>query len=561
MSSTVLVATSDSAARELMARAVTLSRVDVLFAADGVEALALARRQAPDLVLLDNFLAVLDGTSTCARIRNLNIARQPVILLAGVTSERMADQAFEVGADDVLRKPLHVAEIRQRVASLLERRRTEDRLRLLERSMEHAMSGITILDGRSAEWPVRYVNATFARMTGYSKEELLDRNLRLLVGPETDVAALGEMREAMAHGRPCRTVIKNYRKDGSTFWNELSLAPVRDEAGLLAYWVGIQTDASVRVRAGELALAQQELEEKVEQHSQELRLALARLERRRRFTETILDALTSGVITTDAVGRVSFANDKALTTLQMGLSDCLGLPLQEVLGDHEDLVALLEPAVGQGVRSAPCLLQAPSGVSRHVELTVVDAPEDLREELGRVLSFREVVAAAAPGREAMSTPAVEAPPVGERVVLPPQSLLRQAMTLLQPRHLAGRRPLLANPMLELPAVAVDERPVVEALLGVLEVGVGLVGPSGRLRVRLRPPSEVASEEDASPRVGIEICGEDADSAAAAAEGLPEAEGHLAIVRKLLETSDGQLETSGPDVPGWRLTVLLPASPD
>ena len=560
MSSTVLVATSDSAARELMARAVTLSRVDVLFAADGVEALALARRQVPELVLLDNFLAVLDGTSTCARIRNLNIARQPVILLAGVTSERMADQAFEVGADDVLRKPLHVAEIRQRVASLLERRRTEDRLRLLERSMEHAMSGITILDGRSAEWPVRYANATFARMTGYSKEELLDRNLRLLVGPETDVAALGEMREAMAHGRPCRAVIKNYRKDGSTFWNELSLAPVRDEAGLLAYWVGIQTDASVRVRVGELALAQQELEEKVEQHSQELRQALARLERRRRFTETILDALTSGVITTDAVGRVSFANDRALTTLQMGLSDCLGLPLGEVLGEHEDLVALLAPEAGPGVRSAQCVLQAPSGISRQVEITVVDAPEDLREELGRVLSFREVATTAAPGPEAgVSAAGALGPPAGERVVVPPQSLLRQAMTLLQPRHLAGRRPLLANPLLELPAVTVDERPVVEALLGVLEVGVGLVGPAGRLRVRLRPPGELAGDEEAPPRVGIEICGEDA--AAAAAEGLEEAESHLAIVRKLLETSDGQLQTSSPDDQGWRLTVLLPSSPD
>jgi PAS domain S-box-containing protein len=455
-----------------------------------------------------------------------------------------------------------VAEIRQRVASLLERRRTEDRLRLLERSMEHAMSGITILDGRSADWPVRYVNATFAEMTGYSKEELIDRNLRLLAGPETDLAALGEMREAMAHGRPCRAVIKNYRKDGSTFWNELSLAPVRDEAGLLAYWVGIQTDASVRVRVGELALAQQELEEKVEQRSQDLRQALARLERRRRFTETILDALTSGVITTDAAGRVSFANDTALTTLRMGLSDCLGRPLHEVLGESEDLVALLEQPSARGARSASCLLHSPSGVSQRVELTVVDAPEELREELGRVLSFREAMAQAVSGLEVVvAAAAVRTPPLGEKVVVPPQSLLRQAMTLLQPLRLAGRRPLLANPLQELPAVRVDERPVVEALLGVLEVGVGLVGPSGRLRVRLRPPSDVPHDEGGPARVGIEVCGEDTTAPAASTDGFRDAESHLAIVRKLLETSDGQLQASSPDDPAWRLTVLLPASPD
>jgi len=557
MSSTVLVATSDASAREVLTQAVTLSRVSVVHAADGIETLAIARKRELDLAILDNFLAVLDGPSTCARIRNLDMPRHPVILVAGVTNERMAESAFEAGADEVLRKPLQASIIRQRVAGLLERRRIEDRLRLLERSLERAVSGITILDGRTPDYPVQYVNATFAEMTGYAKDELIGRNLRLLAGPESDVAVLAEMREALSHGRPCRAVLKNYRKDGTTFWNELSLAPVRDEKGLLEHWIGIQTDASVRLRVGELALAQQELEEQVEQHTRDLEQALARLDERRRFTETILNALTAGVITTDARGTLSFVNWAALEMLQLGLSDCLGRPAQDVLGESQELeTALTEP--GAETRRLECEIQSPSGATPRVALSVVPGPGDGREGLGHVLVLE------------LAAPTVAAPveePRPEPTVVPPFSLLRQALASVQSRgEGAVRRPLVENPLQELPAVEVDEGPVVNALSRLLEAGLALVGDEGRVRVRLHCEPVGSSETPASHAgLAIELSGELATEAGPGQESAwppPAVESQLDAAGRSLESSGGRLEIRREPEDQWHFLVQLPiAEPD
>ncbi len=576
----VLVATSDAGTREQLLRAVSLSGVSVIRAADGLEALALARRVDLDLVVLDTFLAVLDGTSTCARIRNMSMARQPSIMLVGVASERMAEVGFEAGADDVARKPLHVAVLRRRLAGLLDRKQAGDRLRLLERAMEGAMSGITILDARTGEYPVRYVNATFANMTGYTKAELQGRNLRLLVGPETDVAALSEMRESLTRGRACRTILRNYRKDGVTFWNELSMAPLRDEAGLLTQWVGIQTDASVRVRAGELALAQQELEDLVERRTRELGDVLARLEKRRRFTENILNALTGGVITTDAAGAISFANRTALGNLKLSPSDCLGRPVAEVLGDDDELAQALANHGGREAYKLECRLSSPSGASLRVGMAIVPAPEEFREEFGMVFLFRDLTGEKPYGwsvqepEKASSATADPAPgfqpePDGESVpeqgdsLAPSESitqvaaqlLLRRALEALQARpERVPRRPLMENPLQEFPSVRVQERPVVEALVGLLEAGLELAGEAGRVRVRLAS-AESPSGGSSPDRIQVVL-----KSEAGPPEPWPKGvKLNLDFARRLLTGSSGSLEVSTSPDGAWRLSVFLPAA--
>lgn len=580
--SLVLVATSDAGTREQLLRAVSLSGVSVVHAADGLEALALARRVDLDLVVLDTFLAVLDGTSTCARIRNMSMARQPSIMLVGVASERMAEAGFEAGADDVARKPLHVSVLRRRLAGLLDGKQVAGRLRLLERAMEGAMSGITILDARSGEYPVKYVNATFANMTGYSKAELQGRNLRLLVGPETDLAALAEMRESLARGRACRAILKNYRKDGVTFWNELSMAPIRDEAGLLTHWVGIQTDASMRVRAGELALAQQELEDLVERRNRELGDVLARLEKRRRFTETILNALTGGVITTDSAGAISFANRTALENLKLSPSDCLGRPVAEVLGDDDELASALATPGGREPFKLECRLSSPSGASLRVGMAIVPAPEEFREEFGMVFLFRDLTgeepygwavqeAEASPPPAAGGGPTLDsqAEPDGEPVpeqgdsLVPPESitdvapqlLLRRALEALQARpERVPRRPLMENPLQAFPSVRVQERPVVEALVGLLEAGLELAGED---RVRVRLTGAEGPTGGSSPD-GIQVV---LKSDAGPPEPWPKGvELNLDVARRLLTGSDGSLDVSTSPQGAWQLSVFLPTAP-
>ncbi len=131
------------------------------------------------------------------------------------------------------------------------RKRVEDTLRLRERAIEAASVGIVIADARQPHYPNIYVNPALSRITGYTREELLGRNLKILQGPETGEAAKEKIREALRQGISCEVVLRNYRKDGTPFWNELLLSPVRDEQGIVTHYIGIQTDVTERRRAEE----------------------------------------------------------------------------------------------------------------------------------------------------------------------------------------------------------------------------------------------------------------------------------------------------------------------
>ena len=88
-------------------------------------------------------------------------------------------------------------------------------------------------------------------MTGYAREELLGRNLRMLRGPETDEASLERFNRAVSAGEDCRVTLRVYRRNGTSFWNELLISPVADEAGEITNYVGIHTDVTERRRAAE----------------------------------------------------------------------------------------------------------------------------------------------------------------------------------------------------------------------------------------------------------------------------------------------------------------------
>jgi PAS domain S-box-containing protein len=127
-----------------------------------------------------------------------------------------------------------------------------DKLRLLERAVTASTNSIVITDPNLPDDPLVYVNPAFERTTGYTSEEVLGRNCRFLQGEDRDQPALGELRAALNEGRHCTVVLRNYRKDGALFWNELSVYPVRGEERRMTNFVGIQNDITERIRAGEI---------------------------------------------------------------------------------------------------------------------------------------------------------------------------------------------------------------------------------------------------------------------------------------------------------------------
>jgi sigma-B regulation protein RsbU (phosphoserine phosphatase) len=131
------------------------------------------------------------------------------------------------------------------------RKQYEDALRLRDRAIEAASVGIDIADARNPNHPNIYVNRALTKITGYSREELLGRNMAMLQGPETDPAAVEKVVEALREGRSCEVILKNYRKDGTYFWNDLVISPVHDDAGLLTHYIGILSDVTELRRAAE----------------------------------------------------------------------------------------------------------------------------------------------------------------------------------------------------------------------------------------------------------------------------------------------------------------------
>src|SRR5918999_322381 len=124
--------------------------------------------------------------------------------------------------------------------------------RLLDRAVAASANGIVITDPKLPDNPIVYVNPAFERISGYGAEEIMGRNCRFLQGDERDQPALEELRTALREEREGRVVLRNYRKDGEPFWNELYVSPVHDDEGRLTNFVGVQNDITERRRIEEI---------------------------------------------------------------------------------------------------------------------------------------------------------------------------------------------------------------------------------------------------------------------------------------------------------------------
>ena len=107
--------------------------------------------------------------------------------------------------------------------------------------------GVVVSDARKTDCPVIYVNPAFEKLTGYPAVEVLGRNCRFLQGSHEQGREKATIRQALADGSSCKVTLQNYRKDGSLFWNELSISPIRNIQGQVVYYVGLVKDISARV--------------------------------------------------------------------------------------------------------------------------------------------------------------------------------------------------------------------------------------------------------------------------------------------------------------------------
>ena len=122
---------------------------------------------------------------------------------------------------------------------------------LLKQSVIAASCGFVITECGQKDSPVIFVNPAFQKITGYKAKEVLGRNCRFLLAKDREQGSLEQVREAVKSGRQCTAVVRNYKKDGSLFYNELSIAPIRDRSGKVTHFIWLQRDVTALIEAEE----------------------------------------------------------------------------------------------------------------------------------------------------------------------------------------------------------------------------------------------------------------------------------------------------------------------
>lgn len=116
-----------------------------------------------------------------------------------------------------------------------------------------------LVDAQQHDMPIIYSNPAFEHLTGYALAEIMGQNCRFLQADDRDQPAIDTIRRALEAGEACTTTLRNYRKDGTLFWNELSLSPIRDENGAITHFIGVQKDVTRQVQAEDMLVKSEEL--------------------------------------------------------------------------------------------------------------------------------------------------------------------------------------------------------------------------------------------------------------------------------------------------------------
>jgi PAS domain S-box-containing protein len=128
---------------------------------------------------------------------------------------------------------------------------TEKNLMLKSSALQSASNGIIITDALKSDNPIIYFNSAFQRLTGYSEKEILNHNCRFLQGKDREQNPLKILRKAINKGESCQVTLRNYKKDGTMFWNDLYIMPIINAKGIITNFIGIQNDVTKRKEAEE----------------------------------------------------------------------------------------------------------------------------------------------------------------------------------------------------------------------------------------------------------------------------------------------------------------------
>ncbi len=210
---------------------------------------------------------------------------------------------------------------------------------LLMLALQASRSGIILTDNRQPDNPIIYSNEAFTRISGYTYNEIIGRNCRFLQGEDRGQAARSVLAEAVKKGEECVVELRNYRKNGSLFWNELYMSPVKNKEGEVTHFIGVQNDITARKNAeAELHTEKELLERRVEDRT-------AYLKESEDYLKSIIETVRESLLVLDKDFTVVSANQFFFKTYRLAPQQVLNKSLFDLDGGKwniPDLKSLLE---------------------------------------------------------------------------------------------------------------------------------------------------------------------------------------------------------------------------
>ena len=205
---------------------------------------------------------------------------------------------------------------------------------LLTQALDASISGIIITDNQQADNPIIYCNHAFEQISGYQRSEIIGHNCRFLQKEDRNQAALEKIRAAISGGERCVVELRNYRKDGTLFWNELYMSPVIGEGGRVNYFIGVQNDITRRkVAEQQVQSNQADMERRIEERTRSLK-------ENQEYLSSIVQTVRESLIVLQPDLKVMMVNDHFMRTFKVSREETEGRQLYDLGNGQWDIPEL-----------------------------------------------------------------------------------------------------------------------------------------------------------------------------------------------------------------------------
>jgi PAS domain S-box-containing protein len=366
----ILSVDPDSGMRERLRGEFAESDIETEAVADSDQAQAVLADSRPACVISEYKLPTATGFELFDFVQEMH-GDIPFVLFTDSGSERVAAEAVSAGVSEYLPKEPpseQIPRLVERVGTLLDTQPSgEVSEQVKDRALDRAPVGITVADMRLPDEPLIYVNDAFERLTGYSVDEAVGRNCRFLQGEESDEEAVTTMRAAIENDEPTAVELRNYRKDGTEFWNRVEIAPIREADGEVTHYVGYQADVTDRKEA---EIAARERADALERKQEELESLLARIEGLLRDVSVgVIHARTSSELEQQVCDALVKAGGYRLAWMGERFHESDAVDPEVVVGGEDSEIepdgTLVEAALRDGVVAFDGTREPPQGGAPH----------------------------------------------------------------------------------------------------------------------------------------------------------------------------------------------------